>query len=410
MPEKIFDIIPPKGNLPQERKIKKKDIEFNFKKYLFYFFLSLFLFSGIWAYFSLSYAEIEIWLETETITLEETVTVDLNIDYIDTLERYLPGKLFFGKASSSQNFSATGKTEVEERAKGIIRVYNNHSAEPQPLVAQTRFVSSDGKLFRSVKREVVPGRRYESGKLEPGYVDIEVVAAESGEEYNIGSSAFSIPGFAGTAKYVDFYGKSFSSMEGGFKGEGIVVLKEDIERARKIIKEHVLRESFNLAFEEAMIEDFFIPKEDSVFKKEILEERCSVKEGEMAETFNCEIGVSVDFLGFREKNIQVLGENLINRNIEENNKIKENSLEISYNIEQIEEEGKIILNAIYKAEIYFDINIIEFQNIVIGREKEEIRKQLSEMPQVRRVQINSWPLFNKRASEDKEKVKIIINI
>ncbi|MEK6555804.1 MAG: hypothetical protein AABZ31_11215, partial [Bdellovibrionota bacterium] len=41
--------------------------------------------------------------------------------------------------------SSSGKTIQEARAKGVIQVYNAYSTEDQVLIANTRFISADGK-------------------------------------------------------------------------------------------------------------------------------------------------------------------------------------------------------------------------------------------------------------------------
>jgi len=99
----------------------------------------------------------------------------------------------------------------EYKATGIITIYNTYSSSPQTLVKTTRFVSEGGKLFRTTKTIVVPGADASSGKIVPGSTTVEVIASEPGNEYNIGPSTFSIPGFKGTPKYLAFYGESFSA-------------------------------------------------------------------------------------------------------------------------------------------------------------------------------------------------------
>lgn len=120
---------------------------------------------------------------------------------------------------------ATGYKFVEEKASGIITVFNNHSAESQILIENTRFESPNGLIFRIPDRIVVPGM--EDG--EAGSIDVRVYAYESGDNYNIGPTQFTIPGFEGTPQFESFYAVSNSSMRGGVSGEVPVVSDEDKE-------------------------------------------------------------------------------------------------------------------------------------------------------------------------------------
>ena len=418
MPQKIYDIIPIKKEIYREKeesveeKKPKREISKGFKKYVPYFFVAVFVFIGVWAYFSFSVAEIEIWIEKERINLEDIIIINPNVEhnYINVIEGIVYGKLFSETRSEKQNFLATGKTIAEKRAQGIIRVYNNHSTENQVIVPQTRFVSTDGKLFRSVNRETIPGGRYVGGKLEPGYVDIEVVAAEAGEEYNIGPTNFSIPGFVGTAKYVDFYGKSSLPMTRGFKGESSIILKEDIDRAKIILQEKILRDIYYSIISIAEKEDFLILGEEFLLKKEILKENLSFKEGDIVSDFDYEIEIYTEFLGFKKMAIEAIARSLIDLNIDDNKKVKENSINIEYELLEINNQGEVVVKTAYQAEIYSEINLIEIEKKILGQEREEIKNILLNIYGIEKVQINSWPLFRSKIPSNTEKIKIKLNI
>lgn len=120
--------------------------------------------------------------------------------------------------TATKTVPATGERYVEEQAQGTITVYNNHSDSSQRLITRTRFESPDGKIYRIKESVVVPGQKTVNGKTEPGSIDVTVYADEPGEEYNIGLTDFTIPGFEGDPRFDTFYAKSKTSMSGGFKG------------------------------------------------------------------------------------------------------------------------------------------------------------------------------------------------
>ena len=232
--KKFFDIRPPK----RIQKLKFEDIPpkrkafpfpktfplaktFPFPKKILALVLSLFCVSVIFLHLG-ARAEIEIWPKAESFSAQSDLLVDEKISKADFSKEMIPGFSFSKEKTISQEFSATGILGKEGRASGQIRVYNNYHL-PQTLVATTRFISADGKLFRSKEAVNIPAGQY---------LNVEVEAAELGPEYNIKPSTFSIPGLLGSPRYTAVYGKSFSSMEGGYVGEASQVTKNDLEKAK----------------------------------------------------------------------------------------------------------------------------------------------------------------------------------
>jgi len=128
-----------------------------------------------------------------------------------------------------------------QKATGNVVIYNTFSSSEQSLVATTRLESSDGKIFRISKGVTVPGMTSDGN---PGAVEVQVVADEAGEAYNIGPSDFTIPGFKGNPKFGKFSAKSSEPMRGGASGGGSGIptvseadLKTASEQAERIFRD-----------------------------------------------------------------------------------------------------------------------------------------------------------------------------
>ncbi|MBI5742756.1 MAG: hypothetical protein HZA25_02880 [Candidatus Niyogibacteria bacterium] len=65
--------------------------------------------------------------------------------------------------------------------------------------------------------------------MTPGSIEVAVEADQAGEEYNVGLTDFTIPGFKGTARYTKFYGRSKTPMAGGAMSEKRVTARADID-------------------------------------------------------------------------------------------------------------------------------------------------------------------------------------
>lgn len=133
---------------------------------------------------------------------------------------------------------ASGEEYLEEKASGLITIYNEFTTSQQVLVKNTRFESPEGYIFRINRNVTIPGM----SNSKPGTTQIEVYADEPGSEYNIEPSTFTIPGFKGTAQFDGFYAKSSSSMTGGKKGDYPIINEEDLANAEEKLHEDIEKE------------------------------------------------------------------------------------------------------------------------------------------------------------------------
>jgi len=145
----------------------------------------------------------------------------------------LPFRLVTVKKEASVALSAMVEEQVERKAHGMIVVFNAYSANPQRLIKNTRFETTDGKIYRIDASVEVPGMTKGEGKNIPGSVEVVVYADNSGDEYNIGPTDFTIPGFKGDPRYSAFYARSKTPMTGGVRGAVKTASEESISEARE---------------------------------------------------------------------------------------------------------------------------------------------------------------------------------
>jgi hypothetical protein len=147
---------------------------------------------------------------------------------------------------------ASGEEYVEEKASGVIEVYNEFSTSQQVLVKNTRFESPDGLIYRINESLTIPGMTGE----EPGVAQARVYADEPGEKYNIAPTTFTIPGFKGSPQFEKFHARSESSMQGGRVGNVPVINEGDLEGAGEELREGLEEELTSEA--KSLIPDGFI--------------------------------------------------------------------------------------------------------------------------------------------------------
>lgn len=134
----------------------------------------------------------------------------------------------------SQVVATSGTEHVEEKARGTLTIYNEYSMQPVKLIANTRFETPEGLVFRIAEEVQVPGKKGST----PGELVVTVIADKAGEEYNVGPIArFTLPGLKTTpSMYSGVYARSSSAMTGGFVGEQPAAAAADVSAARAEIR------------------------------------------------------------------------------------------------------------------------------------------------------------------------------
>lgn len=269
-------------------------------------------------------------------------------------------------------------------------------------------MSTDGKLFRTTKKITVPGGHYEAGELVPGFLDVQVRADQPGEDFNIGSSTFSIPGFAGTARYTFFYGKSFQSMSGGFKREVSQVSQKDLDEAKNSLEKKTVNESLielneKISSEYILLEQAIESKTPVIFS--------SVTVGEEADKFIFRIKAVSSALVFKDEDVRDFIINFISSQILTDKKIYQESLDLNYDLIEIDfDSGKIRFNLKAKAKIYSDVNIINLKQDLEGKSFDETEFYLKNYSQIKTSSIEFWPFWVKNVPQNDEKIRIELNL
>lgn len=234
---------PPPTTAPKEQE-KEKNVVIGGRKAHSIFFtlgiLSLVLMIGVIAFIFLPKAEVHVtpYIIVQPVDVE---MMGRTGDVAGSDEASIPLRILAKDIEVISTVTTTGKSSgVNQKARGSVIIYNTFSTEPQSLVATTRLETADGKLFRLVNGVTVPGMTNTGGQKEAGVIEALVVADQSGEEYNIDPTTFTIPGFKGSPKYSAFSAKSTKAMIGGGDtavSDVTVVAKVDLDTAEREVKE-----------------------------------------------------------------------------------------------------------------------------------------------------------------------------
>lgn len=139
------------------------------------------------------------------------------------------------EATGEREVKVSGQENVEEQATGRITIYKNTEGSER-LIKNTRFESTDGKVFRISESVVVPGATKASdGTLTPGSTSADIFADQAGAEYNLSAGAkFTVPGFKESDLddlYTAIFAVNQSSFTGGHSGPRFIIEEGELSAA-----------------------------------------------------------------------------------------------------------------------------------------------------------------------------------
>jgi len=234
------------------------------------------------------------------------------------------------------------------------------------------------------------------------------VADQPGEEYNIGPSTFSIPGFAGTPKYTSFYAKSFESMVGGVKKEVAQVTQEDLEMAEEVLRKKVLQECASSLRALVPPKNIFIEKAEECQIKDF---SSSARSGQEADRFSLRIRAEGKILTLKKSDLADFAKNYIKSRINSDKEVNNNSLAIEYDLKKIDlKTEKIVLSLKISGDIFSPPDQNGLKVAMKGRALGEAKAIIAGIPETTSARVRLWPFWARRIPADINRIGIEIRL
>ncbi|HEX7259563.1 MAG TPA: hypothetical protein VF272_01375 [Candidatus Saccharimonadia bacterium] len=183
---------------------------------------------GIFYY--LASAKVTLFANASQVNTKFAFTADPAAKRSDIGNNLLSAQRLSLSKAVTASVEATGTKDLGSKARGSVIVSNSYDSNDHPLVSGTRFVASNGLVFRSTEDAVVPGGSLKSGKVVPGQVSVAVQADQNGDQYNLGPGKYTIPGLpADQQSGISGQGEQ---MSGGTTKTAKVVTQPDIAKAQ----------------------------------------------------------------------------------------------------------------------------------------------------------------------------------
>lgn len=358
-------------------------------------------------YFVLPKAEIFLTLKKEKASAAILATAEENQESVDLQKNKIPARVLEVEKRESQTFPSTGEKQVNEKARGTIVVYNQYSSEAQTLVETTRFLSSEGKLFRTTETITVPGAKIIDGKISPSSIEAEVVADEAGESFNIGPSDFTIPGFKGSPKYEGFYGKSTSTMSGGRTGLVKVVSEGDMQKA---ITEFSNQKAVNLVEEiKNQVPEGYVLLNECIGDQKS-ENKSEAEVGDAVDNFEIAFEFSIKAIVFSDMALRSLViEKLKDQEADVSLQLEEESLLIEYKKAEPDfASGRLDLYLNATGDFVRPIQVDLVKEELRGKKTQEIKQYFSSLPGIEKGEVKFWPFFVRSIPQSTDRIEITV--
>lgn len=354
-------------------------------------------------------ANVTLWPEVRQVKLLEPIVAEVGRAKLDKEEQIIPAHTLTEEKSATRLFPASSSTIKENRASGTIRVFNAYTTTPQNLLVQTRFVSEEGKLFRTPVKVAIPGKTQKQGKMVPGFVDIEIIAAEAGEDYNIGASNFSLPGLSGSALFTVIYGESLGPMTGGSERTVSVVSEDDIEKA----KDSLIEELTGNVIEDLLsrVPESMVATKDSLVIN-VTEAESLIGAGAELDQFNVSVSLVATLFMFPKSDIDTLVNTFLARELEDGERIFEDKNEINFQQIKLSKDTKTAnVDLFIGATIYQYLDPTELKIKLRGKSKTEAESILASYNIFNQTELALWPfwLSSLPGSIDRLEIQVIVD-
>jgi hypothetical protein len=291
-------------------------------------------------------------------------------------------------------------TPTEGLAEGVVTIYNELSYS-QPLVANTRLLTSNGILFRTKNRVIVPAAKGQA----KGSIEMPVIADSKfkGAQGNIGPSYFTIPGL-NSAKQKSIYAQSFTPFTGGLKLNK-VIQPDDITKAQESLTEKLKEKALEEFIANGLpVNSTNIYLEPTIFTN-------SAKVGEKKDQFDITGSASATALIFNKNELLAETKKKLNQSI------SADQILLAYNNDSFSYEIKFIdeIQSTATVKTYLEgFAVLKNGNSLIdpkelaGLSAEEIQTRLLKNTAVTEVNIKFSPFWVSRAPRIMDKIKIVV--
>jgi len=299
------------------------------------------------------------------------------------------------KIEESKTYLSTDTEVIGEEVSGKVIIINNYTKN-QPLVATTRLLSSDNKLFRIKETINVPAG---------GSVEAEIYADEPSKAMAIGPTKFTLPGlWAGLQEKI--YAESQTKFNYGQQIKKYIK-QSDIDKAVKDLKDVLIKEAEKKFGNNYKGYDKVIYRVD----ENSVSTEVDGKVGEEKEKFKVNIEALVTIVAFSKERAIKLAENKLLTIVPDGKSLIEFDTDnISYDLNNLNfDNGLATIKSSFEGKMTLkdNANIIDRHKIV-GLTESQLRDYLDNFQEIAGYDLIFRPAFKEKVPNLVDRIKIKI--
>ncbi|MCK5320726.1 hypothetical protein KAJ61_05060 [Candidatus Parcubacteria bacterium] len=366
-----------------------------YRRIAYFFIFLVIILIGFIAYFSLIKVNIAL------VPNQERISNNIIFDIHDKeTEKSEIGSAITGIVKDivievEKEFESGGTEVIGKEVVGDVIIYNNY-AKNQPLVANTRLITQDGKLFRIKNTINVPAG---------GSIQVEVYADAPSAEMAVESAKFTIPGlWAGLQDKI--YAETKTSLDYKQKVKKYITQNDIDDKAREL-------KQLLIAQAKKEINEKYKEYSQIIYKinENSVESEINGEVGDEVDTFNYDMSAEVVVVAFDESKTAALAKQKFLSALSENKDlISFDEKNIVYSLNNFDTEaGTANINASFEGKVGLkkDCDVVEVEKI-LGLNNEQLEVYLKNLDEIAGYEIKYTPSFIKKVPKLIDRVNIEI--
>ncbi len=347
--------------------------------------------------FYVSFSKLTVLITPQVEAMNDTIFLKVSNDsgseaqLADAREK-VSGSVYEVQLEVEKIYQTTGEEFLNEEVSGRVTIINNNN-KAQALVATTRILATDGKLFRLKEAVNVPAG---------GQIEAEVYADKISAEMAIGPSRFTIPGL-----WIGLQDKIYAESKTAFTYQ---------QKIQKIVKASDIQlansEASTLILAKAREIKPLRAQDKLLYKiQEPINIELGVKVGDKVEDFRMKATATVVAVSFSQEEVLRLARAKLNILVPDDKEFVElQSDSLSYVLENYNEtDGLATIKASFSGQMVLKSNadIIDRERLV-NLNAEQISTYLRDYPEIGNYELEFYPSFVKKAPHLVDRIEIKI--
>ena len=350
------------------------------------------------AIFYFAFIKVTIYLTPAQETFNNNIVIDVyDIDKYKNIEQEhgASGVIKNFEIEASENYPATGKKIIDEEITGKVSIINKYTKN-QPLVATTRLLSPEGKLYRIKETVNVPVG---------GSVEVEIYADKLDPEMAIGPTHFTIPGlWSGIQDKI--YAQSAEAFQYKENADKFI-LEADIENAMINLKQEIAAKA------KKEINEMYANYDNIIYEinEDSIEKTIQAKVGEKKNQFLATAKAIASVIAFNKNTVNEFAYAKMLQDIPDDKKlIKINQESFKYNLNNYNtKENTASVGVSFSAEVSLsnEIGAILEKEKLLGLSKTQVEQYLSGRGDIENFRVEFFPSFIQKVPKLIDRIIII---